>query len=855
MHRILRVPSRYLLALFLMLVPLLTSAEDWPTYLHDGQRSAANQTESTLSVANAGHLVSLWSFKTGGVIASSPTIVGTTVYVGSWDGYEYALDAQTGGLKWKTFLGKTTMPSCIPSTAGVTSTATVLDGVVYVGGGDSNWYALDAGTGAILWNVPTGDNSPTGGHYNWSSPLIYNGFAYIGVASFGDCPLVPGQLLQVDLTSHAIVHTFTFAIPRHVGGGIWTSPAIDPGTNTVYVTTGTKDYGIPFSTEPYVEAIVALDAGTLALKSWWQIPAALDLSSPDADWGTTPVVFNDSSGHKLVAAINKDGYAYAFDRTNLNAAPVWQQLFAKGGACPVCGDGSVASGAFGQGTLYMAGGITTINGTSYQGSVRAMDPATGAFLWEHGTANTVIAAIAYVNGLIIDGAGSTLEVLNATTGAALYNYQTNGTIYGAPSVANGQIFAGGTDGNVYAWGLFSPTVNPTTVNVLPYANTISITSDSNPAPGNIDGYGGSYSADALQGAGFVAGQPATFNGVTFQWSSAGSGAPDDVVVQGQTVTLPTPSSGLALAFLGTSTANATAGTGTITYTDGTVQNFQLGFSDWTLNGGHSSPAPGNQIAATLPYHNCSCGHSSTPTYLFFTSAPLQAAKVVASITLPTAPANGKMHIFALTIATNIPAPSTPTPTNTPGTPTATGSSTSTATTTPTASATGTPGSPTATGTSTATPTPTNTSGTFAALFNNVGITDDSNQAPGNFDSYGGSYSAQALQAAGIAPGQPVVYNGMTFQWPGTPPGTADNVVAQGQTITINAPGGVHPRLPRRGLPQRHTEHGNRHLQRRQHAELQAGPERLDAQPREGAAFLWRQHRRHPVSSQSQQRQV
>ena len=196
------------------------------------------------------------------------------------------------------------------------------------------------------------------------------------------------------------------------------------------------------------------------------------------------------------------------------------------------------------------------------------------------------------------------------------------------------------------------------------------------------------------------------------------------------------------------------------------------------------------------------------------------------MTSVTLPSNVHLHIFALAIGT---AGSTPTPTNTstltqtatatvtstpvPGSPTTTGTDTATntptttatatwtATSTSTASPTGTPApltatgtdtptsTATATGTSTATPTPTNTSGTFAALFNNVGITDDSNQAPGNFDSYGGSYSAQALQAAGIAPGQPVVYNGMTFQWPGTPPGTADNVVAQGQTITINAPGG------------------------------------------------------------------
>src|SRR6266852_4121409 len=91
----------------------------------------------------------------------------------------------------KTFLGQTTAP-CYPQLAGVSSAADVENGVVYVGGGDSYWYALDATTGNVLWSVFIGDN--TKGWYNWASPLIYNGYAYIGTSSVGDCPSVPGQL-------------------------------------------------------------------------------------------------------------------------------------------------------------------------------------------------------------------------------------------------------------------------------------------------------------------------------------------------------------------------------------------------------------------------------------------------------------------------------------------------------------------------------------------------------------------------------------------------------------------------------------------------------------------------------------
>jgi len=310
-------PMRLLVALALLLLPLLTTAGDWPSYLHDSQHTAASGDETTLSPSNAGHLAEHWAFKTGGIIASSPTIVNGVVYVGSWDGYEYALNATTGALEWRTYLGITSAPNCNPTSAGVTSVAAVQNGVVYVGGGDAYWYALDASTGAVLWKVYTGDNSASGGHYNWASPLLSNGYAYIGIASFGDCPLVQGQLLRVSLSTHQVVNTYNFVPSGQAGAGIWTSPTIDAASNTVYVTTGTQA-----GSQPLAQAVVALDAATLALKGSWQIPAAQAIS--DSDWGTTPIVFDDATGTHLVAAANKNGYLYAYDRTDVTAGPLWQ---------------------------------------------------------------------------------------------------------------------------------------------------------------------------------------------------------------------------------------------------------------------------------------------------------------------------------------------------------------------------------------------------------------------------------------------------------------------------------------------------------------------------------------------------
>jgi outer membrane protein assembly factor BamB len=458
------------------------AADDWPTYLHDPARSSTSP-ETTLSPANAAQLTKLWSFKTGGGVAASPSVVGGVVYVGSWDGYEYALDAATGALKWKTFLGITTGASgCpFPQSAGVSSAASVQNGVVYVGGGDSYWYALSASTGAVLWRVQTGDNSAAGGMYNWASPLLYNGSAYIGVASMGDCPLVQGKLLRVDLATHAVLATFKAVPDGQIGGGIWTSPTVDAATNTIYVTTGTKTS----SSQTLAEAIVALDATTLAVKGSWQVPLAAQVS--DGDWGTTPTLI----GGGLVVATNKNGVVYAFQRSNISAGPVWQQNVANGGACPTCGDGSVSSDAFDGTQLYVGGSKTSVGSIAYPGSISALDPLTGKAVWRQGQPDYVISALAAVNGLVLAGVGSNFTVLSASTGRTLFSYATGGPIYSAAAVSGGAIYLGSQDGSIYA---FAPAVLP------PPPGTIRVNAG---GPAYVDSQSNSWSADCCNDGGMT----------------------------------------------------------------------------------------------------------------------------------------------------------------------------------------------------------------------------------------------------------------------------------------------------------------------------------------------------------------
>ncbi len=73
-----------------------------------------------------------------------------------------------------------------------------------------------------------------------------------------------------------------------------------------------------------------------------------------------------------------------------------------------------------------------------------------------------------------------------------------------------------------------------------------------------------------------------------------------------------------------------------------------------------------------------------------------------------------------------------------------------------------------------------------SLFNNVAISDVANPALANADGGGNSYSAEALQAAGVVPGTVLHIDGASLQWPDVAAGAPDNIAANGQTVPIQS---------------------------------------------------------------------
>src|SRR5262249_1102849 len=144
----------------------------------------------------------------------------------------------------------------------------------------------------------------------------------------------------------------------------------------------------------------------------------------DGDFGASPTIFGSDVG-----ACNKNGIFYALNRATM--ALHWKvRIGAKStSADPAqCTAAAIWAGTY----LYMAGHPTTINGVSYRGSIRRIDPATGAFLWERGLSASVIGSPTINGGGVIavgtydpTTTANAVSLINKNTGALIRAIDSN----------------------------------------------------------------------------------------------------------------------------------------------------------------------------------------------------------------------------------------------------------------------------------------------------------------------------------------------------------------------------------------------------------------------------------------------
>jgi outer membrane protein assembly factor BamB len=446
------------------------SSADWPAYLDGPAHSSFNAADTAITPSNVASLVKKWRFKgdpktmtgqPGPGLFSSPTVADGAVYIGANTGWFYKLNEATGAVMAMVFLGYQPKLTC--AARGFVSTATVAvdpsDGqdTVYVGAPDGYLYAMRASDLSLKWRSVIDIPSTTvSDYFEWSSPTVANGKIYIGSASHCDNPLTRGALVGYDQATGQEFARF-FTVPSGIlGGGIWSSAAVD-SSGFVYVSTGTQ----PKNTKQryYSVSLVKLDPNTLQPLAWFTVPNSQ--LHGDGDFGASPVTWTatiNGVSTPMVGACNKNGIFYALDQSTMTVA--WEEMIGTPNttASPraQCSAAPIYDGT----SLYAASNPTTINGVSYRGSIRRLDPGTGAALWQTGLPNSVIGSPTMNGGGVIavgtydsTATPNAVYLVDASTGTIIRTLTTGGSTFAQSVFADGMLFTANVNGTLTAWGL------------------------------------------------------------------------------------------------------------------------------------------------------------------------------------------------------------------------------------------------------------------------------------------------------------------------------------------------------------------------------------------------------------------
>jgi outer membrane protein assembly factor BamB len=233
------------------------SDDNWPLYGRDLSHTFSNS-NSKINPRNVSSLVPAWTFPTGDAVTASPAVVDGVVYVGSWDGYFYAIDAATGNQKWKVQLDCQASVVPLPQVCGgpgpgtadpgrfrtpggiATSSAAVVGDRVFFGGGRT-LYSVAAEDGRIVWKRVICGNPEDKDCASdqkdplqiLSSPAVSDGKIFVGVSTGGVEFGIPyrGGFLAFDAQS---------------GEQIWRFE-VDPAVDTQAHTIGGQTVGVEMS--------------------------------------------------------------------------------------------------------------------------------------------------------------------------------------------------------------------------------------------------------------------------------------------------------------------------------------------------------------------------------------------------------------------------------------------------------------------------------------------------------------------------------------------------------------------------------------------------------------------------------
>jgi polyvinyl alcohol dehydrogenase (cytochrome) len=482
----------------------------WSMGGHDLSNTRSNPDQKAITADNAGKLATKWTFTTHGDVSATPAVVGGAVYFPDWGGYINKLNASTGALIWEKKLsdyGYNTSADLVARTAPAIVGNVMYIGDQ--GGGSAatpqagRVLAIDTSDGDLLWSTIINPNFFT---IITQAPVVRNGVVFVGAASAEEnaaafipgypCCSFRGSFSALDAATGAVLWT-TYMVPddpfpnnsdpddpgQYSGGAIWGStPAIDAASNTVFVTTG-NNYSVPDSVDAceagggtpaqcldpnnHIDSIVALDMTTGQIK-WatgvqgfddWIVSCIPDIApnpcptttpGPDYDFGSGPNLFTAKTkggpNRPMVGAGAKSGIYWGLDRAT--GEILWSTEAGPGSTLGGIEWGTATDGK----RIYIAEAnfarLAYPHDASlpHWGSFAALDPATGAILWQtpDPSGDSDLGAVSVSNGVLYGGSMSGhMYALDAANGKVLKDILGQGSSNAGPAISN--------DGVVY-WG-------------------------------------------------------------------------------------------------------------------------------------------------------------------------------------------------------------------------------------------------------------------------------------------------------------------------------------------------------------------------------------------------------------------
>jgi glucose dehydrogenase/uncharacterized cupredoxin-like copper-binding protein len=424
------------------------NTDAWPAHNYDLANTRAT-TNTDINSTNVSKLKPQWRFKLPyvgqfGAYASNPIVLDGVVYIQDPDSNVYALNQQSGAVMWK-HLYKSVTPSGGPNGLALGY------GLLFGATADSA-FALDAKTGKQVWKHKLTNNKYEGIDM---APQLYDGKMLISTIPGSSTnfyhPGALGIVYSLNAKTGKTIWKFNtikggyklFGNPKvNSGGGLWYPPSVDSSGRVFMGVANPAPYpGTPKfpngSSHPganlYTDSLVALD-GASGKILWFQQVTPHDFR--DYDFQVAPIVMSQTingTNTETVIGAGKSGKVVAFRADN--GKRLWTR--------------NVGIHMHDSGPFPLKKAVCYEPG--FLGGVETPMAASDKLVYVPWVDLCFNATATGIKGANLNGGTGGLAAIDGATGKIVWMRHLPSPAYGAATVANDVVFTATLAGSIYAF--------------------------------------------------------------------------------------------------------------------------------------------------------------------------------------------------------------------------------------------------------------------------------------------------------------------------------------------------------------------------------------------------------------------